>query len=741
MIGLSACLINACNGQASNSDSTPHQKQKETQSLSNTDPFADTRNILAPSVEKKPNEITQHGDVRIDNYSWLKVDNWQDVLQDPSLLDEEVRGVLEAENAYYSSLTDDLEPLRKALFSEMRGRIKENDAGVPLPDGPWKYWYEFKQGGEYPTYLRAPRDGGEPQIIYSGDDERGDSTFFSIADVAQSPDHRFAAYAVDRLGSEYYTITIRDLETGKDLPDTIEQADGDSIVWAADSKSFYYIERDDNQRPKRVKRHILGTASSNDVQIYEESEDGFFLSVEKSQSGDFIFITSSNATTSEVRYLPANAIADPKIIAARESGTEYYVDHHGDQFFLHTNADGAVDFKIATAPISSPARENWTDFVPHQPGTYVTTFVPYKDFIVRLERKNALPRLVISTYDGESHEVEFQEAAYSLGFSGGYEYDTQVLRFSYESPSTPEETFDYDMKDRVRSLLKRQEIPSGHDKDRYVVERFTVTAPDGVEVPLTLLRLKSTPIDGSAQVVLYGYGSYGTTIPANFSTHILPVVDRGVMWVTAHPRGGAALGRQWYHDGKLDKKMNSFTDFNAVADGLIEKGYTRKKNIVIYGGSAGGLLVGASVNLRPELYAGVIGAVPFVDVINTISDADLPLTPPEWEEWGDPITSAEQYGWIKAYSPYENIQSVSYPPILATGGLTDYRVTYWEMAKWVARLRDDAKDGPFVLRMNMGAGHGGSAARFERLEERAHLYAFALKALGKQGATPELSDN
>ena len=728
----------ACGGDKIAADSAEKQIQEETKQMQTRDPFAAARDIAAPAVEKKPVEITQHGETRTDNYAWLKVDNWQEVLQDPSLLADDVRAVLEAENAYYEAVTDDLEPLRKKLFAEMRARVKENDASVPLPDGPWKYWYEYREGGEYPIFLRAPRDSDDRQIIYDGDAERGESKFFSIGDVAHSPNHKLAAYTVDRLGSEYYTISVRNLETGEDLNDTIERADGDSLVWMSDSGGFYYIERDDNNRPKRVKRHMLGTDTAEDALIYEESDDGFFLGVGDSQSGEYIFITTSNAISSEVRFLKADSTdASPTLIAAREDNVEYYVDHHGDDFYIYTNEGGAVDFKIAKAPIAAPGRENWTDWLPHRPGTYVTTFTPYKDYLVRLERSNALPRLVISTYDGESHEVSFDEAAYSLGMSSGYEYDTKTLRFSYESPSTPEETFDYDLESRERMLLKRQEVPSGHDKDRYVVERFTAEAPDGAQVPVTLLRLKSTPVDGTAPIVLYGYGSYGATMPANFSTNILPIVDRRVMWVTAHPRGGAALGRQWYLDGKLGKKMNTFTDFNAVADALIEKNYTQQKNIVIYGGSAGGLLVGAAVNLRPELYAGVVAAVPFVDVINTISDGELPLTPPEWEEWGNPITDAEAYGWIREYSPYENIQNVDYPPIMATGGLTDYRVTYWEMAKWVARLRDDAKGGPFVLRMNMGAGHGGSAARFERLDERAHLYSFALKAVGKDKAEPE----
>ena len=700
-------------------------------------PFDPALTKSAPKVEKRPVEITQHGETRTDNYQWLRVENWQDVLRDPAALAPDVRKVLEDENEYYKAVTDDLAPLRKKLFEEMRARIKEDDASAPLPDGPWRYWREFRTGGDYPSFVRAPRDGGPSVMLYDGDAEGAGESFFSIGDVAHSPDHARIAYAVDRVGSEYYTIRVRDIASGEDLPDTVENADGDGAVWSAQGDAFCYVERDDNQRPKRIKRHIIGEDASADAILYEESEDDFFLSVSKSQSGAFIFIVSSNATTSEVRFLPADDLnAPPRLMAPRENGLEYYAEHRGSEFYIHTNADGAVDFKIMKTAISAPGRENWRAWLAHRPGVYVETFTPYKDFMVRLEKSDALPRLVIAGYDGEEHALDFDEAAYSLGYSPGFEFDTAIVRFTYESPSTPEETYDYNIRTRQRDLIKVQEVPSGHDKARYVVERFKAMTPDGALAPVTLLRLKSTPIDGTAPLILYGYGSYGISMPADFSTNILPLVDRGVIWATAHPRGGAALGRQWYLDGKLDKKKNTFTDFNAIAETLIEKSYTSKKRIVTYGGSAGGLLVGATVNLRPDLFAGVIGAVPFVDVLNTISDGDLPLTPPEWEEWGSPITDEDVYRYIKSYSPYENIQAAAYPPIMATGGLTDYRVTYWEMAKWIARLRDDAHGGPFVLRMIMDAGHGGSAARFERLEERAHLYAFALKALGAAETEP-----
>ncbi len=728
---LGALVLAGC-GQNETGASTQQEE-----SMTKQDPFAEARKIEAPVVEKRPVEITQHGVARVDNYAWLRDENWQEVLRDPSTLDADIRAMLDAENAYYEEVTGELEGLRKTLFEEMRGRIKEDDSSVPMKDGDWKYWVRYREGGEYPIFMRAPAAGGDEQVLLDGDKEGEGEKFFSIGDVAHSPDHKLIATTIDRLGSEYYSIRVRDLETGEELPDRIESADGSGVVWTADSSAFYYIERDDNQRSKWVKMHVLGTDPSEDWVAYEEKDDGFFLSISKSQSGEYIFVHSGSHTSSEAYFIHASDLEGALVmIEPRAKDVEYSVEHHGGDFYILTNADDAVDFKIVKAPIQNPGRENWTDVVPHEAGTQITSFVPYKDYFVRLEREDALPRIVVAGYDGGEHEVAFDEAAYALGLQYGYEYDTQTTRFSYSSPSTPRQTFDYDMSTRARALLKTEEVPSGHDSSLYAVERIMATGLDGAKIPVTVLRLKSTPTDGSAPALLYGYGSYGYASSAGFSTSVLPLVDRGVVYAIAHVRGGADKGRQWYLDGKRDKKMNTFTDFTAAADALVAEGYTSEKRIVIYGGSAGGLLVGAALNLRPELFAGVIAAVPFVDVINTISDADLPLTPPEWDEWGNPIESAEEYGWIAEYSPYDNIRPVDYPPVMMTGGLTDYRVTYWEPAKWVARLREEAKKGPFVLRMNMGAGHGGSAARFERLDERAHLYAFALKAVGKENVEP-----
>lgn len=700
------------------------------------DPFAGARRYAPPKIKSLAQKIRQHGKTRIDGYAWLRADNWREVLADPGLLPTEIRSALEAENAYYEKVTGDLKKLRATLYAEMRGRIKEDDSSVPLPDGPWRYWTEYRTGGEYPIFKRAPREGGEPETLFDGDAEKGDSAFFSIGAVIHSPDHRLIACALDRVGSENYQIRVREITTGEEDEETIERTTGE-VVWTADSQAFFYVERDDQQRPRRVKLHRLGRGAADDILVYDEPDEAFFVGVGETQSRAFALIESHTHATSEVRFIPLDAPETaPQLIAKREEGVEYSVEHRGGEFFILTNVDGAVDFKIVTAPTAAPGRENWRDYIPHRAGAFIKSFVVYKRFLVRLELKDALPRLVIESKDGAVHEIAFDEPAFALGFAGGNEYDPQLLRFFYTSPSTPAETYDYDMESRARTLLKTQEIPSGHDKSRYIVERIEAKAPDGASVPVTVLRLANSKLNRKSPLLLYGYGAYGLTVAADFSATALSLVDRGAVYAIAHVRGGAERGRRWYLDGKLENKTNTFTDFIAAAEALIARRYTRAGKIVAFGGSAGGLLVGAAVNRRPDLFSAVLAAVPFVDVLNTISDESLPLTQLEWPEWGNPVASAEAFERIASYSPYENVRGKKYPPVMATGGIADSRVTYWEPAKWIAQLQRVAKGGPFVLRMNMEAGHAGAAARFERLDEQAHLYAFALKAMGLKNAKP-----
>ena len=693
--------------------------------------------ITPPNAAKRTIATTQHGDTRSDDYAWMKDDKWQEVLRDPSVLDGDIRDHLLAENAYYEKTTAALAPLRDQLVKEMRGRIKEDDSSVPAPDGDFAYFVRYREGGEYPVYARQPRDGGAETILYDGEGEAGDAKFFDVGAVINSPNHRLIAYSVDRLGSEYYDIRIRDIETGKERSQTIASTDGD-IVWAADSGSFYYIERDDNQRSKWVKHHILGQDPAQDRTVYEEADDGMFLSIGETQDAKYILVTSGNSNMSETQFVLAASPTEPlAMIAPRRADVQYDVDHHQGRFFILTNANDAVDFKLVTTPVETPAASHWQDWQSHEAGTYIAAFATYKEFIVRLERRDARPRLVISDYKGRAHEVAIDEQAFAFGFVGSAEYDTEIFRYTYASPTRPTQIIDYNMRTKTGELRKTKSVPSGHKPDLYVTERLTAIAEDGAQIPVMVLRLKQTPLDGSAPLMLYGYGSYGIYIEDDFSTNILSLVDRGMIYACAHVRGGSAKGRQWYLDGKLGSKMNSFTDFISCGEMLVAQKYTAAGKIISYGGSAGGLLVGAAVNLAPELFGGVLGAVPFVDVLNTISDESLPLTPPEWVEWGDPIRTKDGYDWIKSYSPYDNIPAGKhYPPIMATGGLADYRVTYWEPAKWIARLRDTATGGPFLLRMNMTAGHGGSAARFEAMEERAHLYAYALKLVGLDKTDP-----
>ncbi|MEM6414109.1 MAG: S9 family peptidase [Pseudomonadota bacterium] len=705
---------------------------------SSSAPFAKALKTKAPAAKREPTEYVQFGDTRVDPYAWLRDENWQDVLKDPDALAPEIKSHLDAENKYYQKAVDHLSPLRKTLFKEMRGRIKEDESSVPAPDGPFAYAVKFAKGGDYPIYVRTPREGGKEVVLFDGDKESKGSEFFDIGAVEHSPNHNLIAYAIDKVGSEYFSIRVRNIETGEEYSETIVNADN-TIVWTADSSAFFYIERDENQRPKRLKRHILGTDPADDIIIYEEADNGFFLSVSKSQSGAYIFIYVGNGASSEVYYLPANGDGvEPILIEARTDDLLYSVEHHGDYFYIHTNADNAIDFKIVRTPITHPSRENWEEFLPGRRGIYIRDFIPFNDYIVRLETKAALPRIIIADWTLENErEIAFEEAAYALGLRAGYEYDADTVRFRYESPSTPEETYDFNMATGERTLLKTREIPSGHNKDLYAVERFNLRSVDGAAVPVTLLRLKTVQKDATAPLLLYGYGSYGYALPANFNSRVLSLVDRGVIYAVAHVRGGSDRGREWYLNGKLDKKKNTFEDFGLVAGGLQSMGWTKKDRTVIFGGSAGGLLVGATVNAYPEYVAGVIAAVPFVDTLTTISDETLPLTPPEWEEWGDPIRDQDAYEYIKSYSPYDNIDpEKTYPPILATGGIADYRVTYWEPAKWVARLRAEAKGGPFFLRMDMEAGHGGSAARFKSLEEYAEYYAFALEIFNRTETKP-----
>jgi oligopeptidase B len=688
---------------------------------------------LPPRAEARPVQIETHGITRQDAYSWLRADNWQEVMKDPSVLDADIRAYLEAENTYHEAQMAPTKALQETLFSEMRGRIKEDDSAVPSPDGPYAYSLKYKTGGQQPIFYRIPRDGGEDTILLDGDKEADGKAYFKIGGASHSTDHKLLAWAYDDKGSEYYSLQFRNLETGEDTGYVIEDTSGGG-VFCAESKYVFYIRLDANHRPSKLLRHEIGTDPATDVLVYEEKDPGFFMGVGKTQSGDSIVIDIHDHETSEIWMIPADQpTTAPALIAARETGIEYSVDDHGDTLYILTNADGAEDFKIVTAPKATPGRENWRDLVPHKAGCLILSHCVYKTFTTRLEREDGLPRIVIRNLaDGDEHYVAFDEEAYSLGLSGGYEFDTETIRFSYSSMTTPSQTFDYNVATGERKLRKEQEVPSGHKADDYVTRRLMAPAADGETVPVSILYRKDTPLDGSAPLLLYGYGSYGISIPASFNTNSLSLVDRGFVYAIAHIRGGKEKGFGWYKAGRRENKKNTFTDFIAAADHLVKDGFTRHEKIIAQGGSAGGMLMGAISNMAPEKFGGIVAEVPFVDVLATMLDDTLPLTPPEWPEWGNPITDKVAYEYIASYSPYDNVEAKDYPPIFALAGLTDPRVTYWEPAKWVAKLRaTKTGDSLVMLKTNMDAGHGGASGRFDRLKEVALMQAFALQVTGK----------
>jgi oligopeptidase B len=685
----------------------------------------------APVARKSPHKVEAHGVTLIDDYAWLKAENWMEVLKDPSVLPDPIRDYLERENAYTAEALSGTEALRERLVKEMRGRIKEDDSTVPNPDGPFAYFTRHREGGQHPLVCRQPRDGGAETILIDGDKEAEGHPFFDLGGAAHSPDHRLLAWSSDLKGSEYFTVRVRDLESGRDASDVVPKTSG-GVVWIGDSSGFYYVELDDNHRPVRVRRHLLGQPEELDEVIYEESDPGFFVKVGETQSGAFVLVEASDHETSEVWLLDRfDRQAKPRLVEARTPQLQYDVEHHGDDLVIVTNADGAEDFKVVTAPVASPGRAHWRDLVPYRPGVMILAQTVLARHHVRLEREDAKPRIVLrDAATGREETIAFEEEAYSLAMDPGYEYDTDVVRYHYSSLTTPSEVVDYDMRTGSRTLRKRQEVPSGHDATQYVTRRIFATAPDGEKVPVSLVHRREVTLDGSAPCLLYGYGSYGMSMPASFRTSILSLVDRGFVYAIAHVRGGTEKGWRWYLEGKREKKPNTFSDFIACAEALIGAGYTRRGRIVAHGGSAGGMLMGAVANLAPALFAGIVADVPFVDVLNTMLDKDLPLTPPEWPEWGNPGADEAAFRTILSYSPYDNVRPQAYPAILALGGLTDPRVTYWEPAKWVARLRATMTGGgPILLRINMEAGHGGAAGRFDRLEEVALSYAFAIKAI------------
>ncbi len=681
-----------------------------------------------PRAPLHPHTVTAGGETWTDEYAWIRAENWRDVLRDPAALPTPIRELLKAENAYADEILAQSAALQRQLTREMRARLKEDENEPPAPDGPWSYYTRFRNGGQHRIACRRPRNGGQETVLIDGDARARGQAFFYLGAARHSPDHNKFAWSADEKGSEMYLIHVRDLVDDVDLADRIENATGE-LVWARDSRSFLYVVQDEQHRPCRVMLHQLGTPAGEDVCIFEEADPAWFISLSPTRLGLRVFVQVHGHDATEFHVVDLSAPLDPpRPMAPRRLGFRYQPFDHGEVFFIKSNRDGALDFELLVAPSEAPQEANWRPYLPEQPGRLIENVGVFQDFLVLHARENNVPHLIVrDLHDGSSHEIAFDPPTYFLKLETVYEFETSVFRFSFSSMACSQETYDYDMATRQRRLVKKQATPPSFHAPDYVVEGLFAQALDGESVPISVLRRRDVVIDGSAPLLIYGYGAYGHSVDAGFSANRFSLVDRGFVYAIAHVRGGSEKGFRWYEAGKLANKANTFSDFLAATRYLAKAGYADPQRIIAHGGSAGGLLMGAIANIAPELYAGIIADVPFVDVLNTMLDASLPLTPPEWLEWGDPARDPEAFANIKAYSPYDNVRPQRYPAILALAGLADPRVTYWEPAKWVARLRATMTGGgPILLRTAMEAGHAGAPGRFDRLEEIARVYSFAI---------------
>ena len=675
--------------------------------------------LKPPVATKVPHTSTWHGDTRSDPYFWLKDQGYPKV-DDPAVLD-----YVHAENAYFDASMKPLAPLVATIFAELQGRVKQDDASVPVKDGDFEYWWRFAPGAQYRTWMRRPVSGGAEQVVLNETDLATGKDYFRLSGTAISPDGRLLAYAADTSGDERFTLKIRDLATGKDI-ETVTIKSVGVPVWSADSKALAWTEVNDNWRRFAVRLHTLGQTGG--TTLYEETADiGFGVSVDRSQDGRYFIVTTGDNVTSEVRLIPtANPSAPPLLVRARKAGVSYDVDTRGNTLFIRAN-DTHPNFRLATATTADPG--NWTEIVAPSDRDYITGHTAFASYVAISARRDGLDQIRLRREDGRETVVPFAESSYSASIGVNAEPDAPLLRLNYSSMVTPATVFDYDVASGKLVTRKVQQVPSGYDAGQYATERLTITARDGTRVPVSIVYKKGFPRDGSGKVHLYAYGAYGIAMPPSFSANRLSLLDRGIAYAIAHIRGGDDMGYQWYLDGKLTKRTNTFNDFVDVAKGLAKAGWTRNGHVSASGGSAGGELMGAVVNSDPALWRAVVADVPFVDVLNTMLDTSLPLTPGEWPEWGDPIKDKAAYDFIKSYSPYDNVRAQNYPPLLITAGLNDPRVTYWEPAKWAAKLRSvKTGDNILLLKTNMGAGHGGKSGRFAALEQLAEEYAFLIDA-------------
>ena len=686
-----------------------------------------TETPTPPVAPQRPHSFTAHGITVDDPWAWLRDPGY------PEVTDTDVLAHLEAENRWFESAMEARKPLLDTLFTEMKGRIKEDDSSVPQKDGDWLYWRKFDEGAQYRTWWRKPVAGGPDQLILDEPALAEGHEYFRLGTLSASMDGRYLAYAIDTDGSERFEVRIKDLTTGELLPEVIPGTLS-SLVWTSDSKGLLYGLANENWRTDNARLHWLGQPIESDVELFHEDDEGFRVSIGLTSSEQWIVIATGDHVTTEAWLVPANdPLAKPVLVSARQPGREYDVDEHDGTLFIRTN-DSHPNFRLVQADIATPGE--WREVIAADAHFYLTDFSLFKRFYVTEGRQDGLDQIELRDYATHTpSRIAFPEASYTASLDDNPEYDVTTLRIGYESMVTPDTIYDYHLDADFRSgrleVLKVQEIPSGYDASLYASERLLIPARDGTEVPVSIVYPKDFPRDGSGLLHLYGYGAYGLAMEPGFSTTRLSLLDRGFAFAIAHIRGGDDLGQQWYLDGKLDKRTNTFNDFVDVAKGLIARGYSSARRISISGGSAGGELMGAVINSDPDLWGAVVAHVPFVDVLNTMMDASLPLTPGEWPEWGNPIEDKAAFETIRGYDPYSNVSAQDYPPLLVTAGLNDPRVTYWEPAKWVAKLRATKTDANvLLLKTNMGAGHGGKSGRFESLHEVAEEFAFILWQLG-----------
>lgn len=677
-----------------------------------------------PAARVIPHELEEHGDVRVDDYFWLRE------RENP-----EVIFYLEAENAYMDAVMLSTAALQTELFEEIRGRIRQTDSSVPARDHGFLYYSRTEDGREYKIHCRIKDEpGAREEVLLDVNALAEGHEFCSTGGIRVSPETDTMVYAVDNIGRRKYDLRFRNLGTGDDLADVITEVTGET-EWFNDGKTLLYTKQDPNTlRWNQVWRHEMGADPADDVLVFQEDDETFSVEIDKTESDRFIVIESNHTLTTECRLVDADdPTAEAVVVAPRKRGVEYHVAHQGDRLLIRTNL-GAVNFRLMEAPVSSPGRDSWREVVAHRDEVLLQETDAFRDFIVLSERENAVNRLVvIDVRGGASHTIGFDESAHDVWVGDNREYDSDVLRFGFTSMKTPRSIYDYDMNTHEKTLMKRQEVLGGYDPDEYVSEQLMVPARDGVEIPLSVIRRKDLGFDGSAPMLLHAYGSYGSSSDPYFDPDVVSLLDRGFSYAIAHVRGGQEMGRWWYEDGKLLKKMNTFTDFIDCARYLIYEGYTSPAGLVARGGSAGGLLMGAISNMEPELFAGIVAGVPFVDVITTMLDKSIPLTASEWDEWGDPRDEV-YYDYMLSYSPYDHVEAKNYPAMMVTAGLHDSQVQYWEPAKWVAKLRAlKTDDNLLVLRTNMDAGHGGATGRYEVYKEQAEEYAFILKAVSSGG--------